>query len=129
MLSSVLGSLGVKVRTVEMPKGTQHLLGVCNFVDKDLAVVHSKKASRELLAFLGEIGVMPLFLEPGDELDRGRAMNFVTLGPRRVVMPSACPATRERYERAGIEVFELDLSEYLKAAGGLACLTGILRRA
>jgi N-dimethylarginine dimethylaminohydrolase len=43
-------------------------------------------------------------------------------------MPARCPRTRAIYEAHGIECFEVDVSEYIKAAGALGCLTGILRR-
>ena len=35
---------------------------------------------------------------------------------------------RRRLEGEGVVVHAVDIGEYLKAAGGLACLTGILAR-
>ncbi len=128
-LAGLMVDLGVHVLPVELPPGVQHLLGVCNFVDRDLAVVDEARLPAALDAILERHGVKTLRLQPCDELARGRAMNFVTLGPRRLVMPAGCPATRARYEAAGLECHELEVTQVLRAAGALGCLTGILRRA
>jgi len=128
-MERLLNELGVTTLFVRMPPGAQHLLGVVNFVARDLAVIRNDKATRELQTILGEHGVSTLALSPDDEVVRGGAMNFVTLQPRHVVMPTGCPSTRRLYESAGITCEEIDVSEYLKAAGGLGCLTGIVRRA
>jgi N-dimethylarginine dimethylaminohydrolase len=100
-----------------------------NFADARLAVVHGGRVTPEIHGVLGDLHIERLVLPPDDELSRGRGMNFVTLAPRRLVMPTGCPGIRRRLEAAGIEVHECDVSQYLKAAGGLGCLTGILSRA
>lgn len=127
-LSEALQPFGIRTVPIPMPAGTQHLLGLANFVDRDRVVVHATLAPRELKDAMSELGIHPFYLEPDDEMIRGRAMNFVTLGPGRLVMPAGCPATRRRFEKAGFEVHELEIGEYLKGAGGLGCLTGIIRR-
>lgn len=127
-LEMVLRSMGVEATAIPLPTGVQHLLGVVNFVDRDLAVVHADKADPVLLTLLDGLGVDRIELGSSPEVDTGGAMNFVTLEPRRLVMPAGCPDARSRYESAGIRTEELEVSEYLKAAGGLGCLTGILRR-
>jgi N-dimethylarginine dimethylaminohydrolase len=55
-------------------------------------------------------------------------MNWVCLGPNEVLMPAGCPDTQARLRAAGVEVYETDVSEYLKAGGALGCLMGILER-
>lgn len=127
-LTETMASMGVDVIPVELPSGVQHLLGVVNFVSGDLAVVHGDKAPGALSTILNDRGFEQIEVRSSDEVDRGGGMNFVTIEPRRIVMPSGCPATRAAYEERGIRCHELDVSEYLKAAGGLACLTGILQR-
>jgi N-dimethylarginine dimethylaminohydrolase len=69
-----------------------------------------------------------LELPADEELTRRRGMNFVAVGPSAVLMPSGCPGIRRRLEMEGISARCVDVGEYLKAAGGLACLTGILSR-
>lgn len=127
-LASLLGPMGISVLEVALPQGVQHLLGVVNFVDQTTALLNVAKASPALQEVLASRGVTTIQLPPDDELLARLGMNFVTLGPRRIVMPVNCPGIKKKMTRAGVEVLEMEISEYLKAAGGLACLTGILRR-
>lgn len=127
-LADVVAPLGVQVEPVPMPEGVQHLLGFCNFVADDLVVVRSDKIPAPLKQLLQDQGFQLLEMEPSDEITRRMAMNFVTLAPRRIVMPAGSPQARAAYEKAGIQVFEVDVSEYLKGAGGIGCITGILWR-
>jgi len=128
-LETQLDALGVHTRSVPMPEGVQHLLGVLNFIDEDLAVLHGGKAPVALMQLLESCGVEPLTLPTDDELVIGRGMNFVTLGPREVVMPDGCPGIQQRLTEKGVSVHTLEVGEYLKAAGALGCLTGVLSRA
>lgn len=127
-VSRQLSEMGVDSVTVELPRGVQHLLGVVNFADRDLAAVRRDKTTDELLGILREAGVETIFCDPGSEVSERLGMNFVALGARRIVMPSGCPSLRRRLSEAGITVQEAEVGEYLKAAGGLGCLTGIIRR-
>jgi N-dimethylarginine dimethylaminohydrolase len=127
-LRGLLGEMDVELREIRLPQGVQHLLGVVNFVDRHLAVLYGGKATPELIELLAMHGVERIVLPPDDELCQGLGMNFVTLSPRRIVMPANCPRIKKRLVQEGIEVLEMEVSEYLKAAGGLACLTGILWR-
>lgn len=127
-LKELLTTLGVTARAVPMPPGVQHLLGVVNLIDGDLAALHGGRAPSRLKVFLASHGVETLTIPPGEELDQGRGMNFVTLAPRRVLMPAGCPGIRAQLEGAGVQVVEAEVGEYLKAAGGPGCLTGILSR-
>lgn len=127
-LRDAVAPQGVRLLPVEVPKGAQHLLGIVNFVADDLAVVHGGRASQPLLDLLKDHGYRTLPVPPDEEVMRRGAMNFVTLAPRKLVMPTGCPAARKLYEAEGIEVLEADVTEYLKGAGALGCLTGILLR-
>lgn len=127
-LSWLLTDLGIAVQTVTLPPGVQHLLGVVNLVGPERAVINGGKVTPAITALLGERGVQSIVLPPNDELYQGLGMNFVTLAPGRIVMPAHCPGIQRRLEAEGLEVATIDVSEYLKAAGGLACLTGVLRR-
>lgn len=129
-VAGVLADQGVSALRVALPRtGVQHLLGVLTPLDIDLAAVHGGHASPALLGILGDLGIAPLLLPPGPELGERRSNNFVALGPRRVVMPAGCPETRARYEAHGVACAEIAVGEYVKAAGALGCLTGILSRA
>jgi arginine deiminase len=99
------------------------------FIDHRLAAVRNGKASADLLKVLREAGIeaIPCDVEPG--AGEPFANNFVTVSPGEIVMPAGCPATRRRLESAGIVVDEIDVSQYLRGAGGIGCLTAILHRA
>jgi len=127
-LSQLVMELGIEVIPVALPPGVQHLLGVVNFVGPGRAVIHGGRITAEIQAVFAERGIQTIVLPPDDELCQGLGMNFVTIEPQRIVMPAHCPTIQGRLEREGIEAVAIDISEYLKAAGGLACLTGILRR-
>jgi N-dimethylarginine dimethylaminohydrolase len=127
-LRAVLASQAVDLRVVDMPGHTQHLQGVVSFLGPELAVVHGGKLTPELAAVLEASGHELLVLDPSEELGAGRAMNIVTLGPRSILMPAGCPQTQATYEAHGVEVHTIDVSEYIKAAGALGCLTGIIAR-
>jgi len=128
-LRGLLGEFGVDTVKVPMPtQGVQHLLGVVNLIDTDLAAIRSGYVHPSLLERFEAQGVDTIDLPEHDEITERGSMNFVTLGPRRLLMPTDCPLTRARYEAAGIEVHEVDVGEYLAAAGGVGCLTGIVAR-
>ncbi len=127
-LTPLVNELGAELIAVPLPSGVQHLLGVVNFVAAELAVVHGGQADGQLLSLLAAKGIETIVLAPDEEVTAKLGMNFVTLAPRRIVMPAGCPGIKNRLGAAGIACAEIEVGEYLKAAGGLACLTGILRR-
>ena len=125
-VARVLADQGVDCVSVEIPPTVQHLLGSVNLVDHDLAVAWG--ASPSMRALLARVGMKVLDFESTAEVVAGRALNFVTLAPRQIVMPAGSPQTRRRLEDAGIQVHEQSVAEYLRAAGGIGCLTGVLAR-
>jgi len=127
-LQGVLADQGVDLRTVSCPAGTQHLQGVISFLGPELAVAHGQRLTPEIAQVMEAAGYELLILEPSEELEGGRAMNIVTLGPNEIVMPSGCPQTQATFEARGIQTHSLEVTEYIKAAGALGCLTGIIAR-
>jgi N-dimethylarginine dimethylaminohydrolase len=101
-------------------------LGSVNLVDHDLAVAWGTSPS--MRALLARVGMTVLDFESTAEVVAGRALNFVTLAPREIVMPAGSPQTRHRLEAAGVKVHEQAVAQYLRAAGGIGCLTGVLAR-
>lgn len=128
ILTQTLSQIGVRLQAFNLPRGVQHLLGIVNFVDRELAVVDQPRAPRALRRWLQERGFRLIEFPEGEELFQKKSLNFVPLAPREVVMSAGCPRARSILERNGVGVHELDVSEYLKAAGGLGCLTGVIRR-
>ena len=77
---------------------------------------------------LRERGYQTAFLADEIEAQRGRAMNMVTLGPRKVLMVEGCPEAQSLYESLGIDCLTTPAKELSKAAGAVGCLTGVLHR-
>jgi N-dimethylarginine dimethylaminohydrolase len=128
-LEQVLSTMGVRVATFAVPPSIQHLLGMVQIVDKDLAFVRQEKAPVALSAFLREQGLRVVEIAESDEVSSRQAFNVVTLAPRMILMPAGNERTKKIFLDQGIEtVEEIDISEILKGAGGIACATGILAR-
>lgn len=127
-VADVLGEMGIDTLKVKLPAGIQHLLGIVNFADDKLAAVRQDKATDELLCILRDARVEVIECEPGPDVSERLGMNFVAVSPREVIMPSACPSVRDSLAKAGVATHEIDIGEYSKAAGGLGCMTGIIRR-
>ena len=127
-VEQVFKEMDVEVVRVGLPYGTMHLLGTLNFADSDLAVAWPGRVPFKAVQALRERDYKVLWLPDQEEAKTGMALNFVTLRPRRILMPTNCPKTASFYEANGIECIEVEISELTKAAGGLGCLTGILKR-
>jgi N-dimethylarginine dimethylaminohydrolase len=127
LLGRVLHDQGVQTVPVEVPDTSQHLLGALVPLSPGRALgLRATPSIRACVARLGwELVDMPI----DEETTARRAGNLVVLGPGRVLMPDGCPRTRAWLERLGVGCEVVEVSEYVKAAGGLGCLTGILRRA
>jgi len=105
-----------------------HLMGQLRFADRDLAVAWPGRVPFAAVEALRDRGYTVLFIPDEDEAIRGFALNFVTLGPRRVLMAAGNPTTEDFYKQAGITCHTVEVGELLKAAGGIGCLTGIVER-
>ena len=127
-VAALLAELDVAAIRTELPPQSMHLMGLLRIVDRDLAVGWPGAVPPEAAAALRARGFVLLEPPAGPELDVGRALNFVTLGPRRILMPDGNPATRAFLEQAGIECRSVPVDELAKAAGAVGCLTGILER-
>lgn len=125
---SALESLGAEVIQVGLPRGTMHLMGCLRLVDHDLAVAWSGRLPDAAIEALEAHGYQVVFLPDEDEAVHGHALNFVTLAPRRVLMPAGNPKTEAFYQSHGIECLPVAVDELLLAAGGIGCMTGVLWR-
>jgi arginine deiminase len=127
-VEQILKEMDVEVIRVELPYGTMHLLGTLNFADRNLAVAWPGRVPFKAVQALLEREFKMLWLPDEQEAINGMALNFVTLRPRYVIMPANCPRTSSVYKANGIKCIEVGISEFIKAAGGIGCLTGILKR-
>ncbi len=127
-VTSLLHEMEVEVVLVGLPYGAMHLMGQLRFADRDLAIGWPGRVPYAAVEALRARGYTILFLPDEEEALRGFALNFVTLGPRRILMAAGNPITQAFYEDAGITCRTVEVKELLKAAGGIGCLTGILER-
>lgn len=121
-----------EVRCVEVPSKqtrTQHLLGTVQVVDRNLALVRYEITAPEIVRLLEDYGISCVLVPENEEVVGRQAMNIVTVAPRSIVMTAGCPETRRLFVQAGLTIAaELEISQLLRGAGGLACATGIVGR-
>ncbi|CAN5377496.1 dimethylarginine dimethylaminohydrolase [soil metagenome] len=127
-VAATLHEIGVKVLQTDLPVGTMHLMGQLRFLDRDLAAVWPRRFAYSAIEALCGHGYTVLLFPDEAEAVRGQANNFVTLGPRRILMAAGNPRTQAFYEEAGVTCTTIVVDELLKAAGGIGCLTGVLER-
>jgi arginine deiminase len=128
-VASLLREMGVEVIQVGLPYGAMHLMGTLRFADGELAIAWPGRVPYAAVEALRAHGYTVLFIPDEGEGVRGMALNFVTLGPRRILMAAGNPITQAFYEEdAGIACQVVEVDEILKAAGGIGCATGILER-
>lgn len=127
-VEGLLKRMGVTVSRVDLPYGTMHLLGTLNIAGPDLAVAWPGRTPHRAVDLLRQKGYRVLLLPDEQEAREGMALNFVTLAPYRILMPAGCPHTHAVYAGAGITCQEVEIGELRRAAGGMGCLSGILRR-
>jgi arginine deiminase len=127
---ATLEELGVEVVETSLPSGTMHLMGQLRIVDRDLAVAWPGRFPAEAAASLEARGI-PVVFTPGEALQEASesfGLNFVVLGPRRILMPAGNPRSQAFYDELGIRCRTVEVGEIGKAAGSIGCLTGVLER-
>ena len=127
-VAATLGELGVQVIPAGLPYGTMHLMGVLRLADRDVAIAWPGRVPYAAVDALRTRGYTVLFLPAPAAAERRVALNFVTLGPRRILMAAGHPNSKAFFEDAGIDCQTVEVDELAKAAGGIGCLTGILER-
>ena len=132
--AQILAAEGATLEPVDLPhdRGPGHVLHLMSLISPvadDLAVVYPPLAPVALMQTLAERGVqvVPVAAEEYETM----GCNVLAVEPRRVIMLSGNPRTRDALEAAGCEVHEYEGSEIsLKGDGGPTCLTApILREA
>lgn len=127
-ICGVLKEMNVETHSVELPPGSMHLMGNLRFADRTLAICRPTAVDNVTQKILQDHGFEPVFAPDEKEIAYGLSLNFVTLGPRKVMMASHNPKTLAFYEELGITCYQVDIKEVTKAAGGIGCLTGIIER-
>lgn len=127
-VTAQLQEIGVRVIPIDLPWGTMHLMGMLRLVDRDLALAWPRRLAHAAVKTLNDHGYAVHFIPDEAEAVQGFALNFVTLGPRKILMPGGNPVTQRFYENLGITCVTIEIDELAKAAGAIGCLTGILER-
>lgn len=129
-LATFLADFSVRAHLVPIEhQVSQHLLGIVQFIAPMHALVRTSVATKELLQALTKLGVKVEAIAESVEVAQWQAMNFVMLSPTQLVMSSRGQALVPYYESLGLHCHLIEIDECTKAAGGVACLTGILERA
>jgi len=127
-ITAALAAMGVTALPFDLPFGTMHLMGMLRIVDRDLAIAWPRRTPFALVRALEARGMRVAFLPESDPETMNRALNLVTLGPRRIVMNGGYPEVQGFFEGLGIACVTVTARELVKAAGGFGCLTGVLER-
>ena len=124
----MLREIGVReIVRVQLPWGAMHLDGVLALADTDVAIAWPHRTPFPVIKTLQESGFR--IVEVVEEEAHGlMPMNFVALEPGKLLMPKGGVRSAERYAAAGLDVIEIDISELMKAGGGVHCMTGFLKR-
>jgi arginine deiminase len=123
-----LEGMGVRVIVVDLPYGAMHLMGQIRFLDRDLVIVRRGRLALSAVEAMRGMGYTVLTFPDDAEIDSHYGHNFVTLAPRRILIPAGNPITQRLLEENGVECRMVEINELSKAAGGIGCLTGILAR-
>lgn len=127
-ITGILDGIGCTVASFDLPFGTMHLMGVLRIVDRDLAIAWPRRTPHALVRLLEDLGTEVVFAPLGDAGADVRAINFVTLAPRSILMPAGLPDHQRFYEDLGIECSTTPTDELSRAAGNVGCLTAVLSR-
>lgn len=127
-VANLLKEMGIEVVQVGLPYGAMHLMGTLRFADRDLTIAWPGRVPYAAVDALRARGYTVVFIPDIGEAVSGMSLNFVTLGPRRILMAAGNPISQAFCEDAGITCQAVKVDEILKAAGGIGCATGILER-
>jgi N-dimethylarginine dimethylaminohydrolase len=127
-ITSILNEMNVEVIAVDLPIGTMHLMGILRFLAQDLVLVWPYRLAWSAIEALRNRGYQVAYIPDEAESTHGGALNFVTLGPREILFAAGNPLTQKFLESLGVICHTVDVAELQKAAGGIGCLTGILKR-
>jgi len=127
-ISTTLAAMGCSTVIVDLPYGAMHLMGLLRFLDADLAIGWPRRTPHAAVMALRDRGVRVEFPDFADRPEDYRGVNFVTLGPRRILMPAGSGSAKTFYEKLGVQCLLTPTDELSKAAGNTGCLTGVLSR-
>jgi len=111
-LASILSRDGYSASTVHV-RDALHLKSGVNYMGDGLMIVQEKLRDLE---FLGKYNIITV----GE--DEAYAANCLPVNGT-VIVPAGFPRTASEIISAGLEIIELEMSEFMKMDGGLTCLS------
>ncbi|MCP4877954.1 MAG: amidinotransferase [Gammaproteobacteria bacterium] len=127
-IESLLSGLDIELIVVDSPFGIMHFMSLLRIVDHNLAICWPRRTPHHTVRTLQERGYEVKFPAFVDDPQSYRGINFVTLGPRRILMVGGIPKVQAYFEDLEIECLVTPTDELTKAAGNVGCLTGVLQR-
>ena len=128
-IRTTLSEIGCELIVVDMPYGTMHFMGMLRIVDRDIAICWPRRTPHATVRVLEEKGYQVFFPPFEDDQPSYRGINFITLGPKKILMVSGLSVAQSFYEGIGIECVVTPTDELSLAAGNVGCLTGVIERA
>jgi len=86
-----------------------------------LGVVYPGGVDYETIEYLKENEVN--LIEVSEQELRNDATNVLPLAPGKAVIPAGSPETTRALRKEGVDILEVDLSEFVKGGGGPTCMT------
>lgn len=111
-----------------IPYGHAHLDGLINFVDKKTVLLFPWQVPYDVVKALLDKEINVVEATDIQEIKVNLSINSVALEPGKILMPSGAPNTRNKLEKAGVEVIEVELDEIMKGWGAIHCMTVFLNR-
>ncbi len=127
-VAQAVEDIGGEAIVVDLPFGAMHFMGLMRIVDRDLAIAWPKRTPFAVVEALRSRQMQVAFLPASDEFEYRSAFNFVTLGPRKILMVGDNPEAEAFYGSLGIDCVTTPCDELRKAAGAVGCLTAIVGR-
>jgi N-dimethylarginine dimethylaminohydrolase len=124
----ILRELGAEVVRVGLTHGQMHLDGCLAILNRDLAVVWPHRTPLKVVQTLRRRGFRLIEVEDQHEAFHELPLNGVCLAPGEYLMPAGGRSLRRAYEAAGVTCHPVDISELIKAGGGIHCMTAFLKR-
>ena len=104
------------------PDDCLHLMSSLSPIDHDLYLVYSRLLPVSFIKYLLDQNIELIDI-PDDEYE-SMGCNVLAVAPRKVIMISGNPKTKQLLENKGVEIHTYDGSEIsIKGAGGPTCLT------
>jgi len=129
VISEIFNQLGIfkKILAFPLPKGFIHLDTVFTMIKEHVGLSYIPVLPARFIRELQVLGIKLISVSSWKELGN-LAANVLTLRPGKVISAAENTETNSNLKRHGIDVIEVELSEFLKGLGGPRCLTLPLER-